>query len=356
MKQKIDQGYCLFGAEALLGRLQELTKEIEGVRAAEDIEYIHRMRVASRRMRAAFALFESCLPRKRQADWQLEIKRITRALGAARDLDVQLDWLQHCLEGVTERRQQTGIKRLLLRLRQQRDRAQAKVLTTLDELTASRVTDDMGQALRQMLVQARLQQVEANSPELYHRAAEAISLKLEEFLAYEAYVYHPDHIAELHAMRIAAKRLRYTMEIFAPLYESKLKSPLRVVKDVQEILGDLHDTDVWIQFLPQFLEDERARAVEYYGHPRAAARFKAGIALLKADRQQHRNEQYEKFVAFWQRTQERGVWSKLRDTVQAKAPTVAEDQPEAPTLAPDGAAPELDIVADEASHAPPETV
>ena len=88
MKQKIDQGYCLFGAEALLGRLQELTKEIEGVRAAEDIEYIHRMRVASRRMRAAFALFESCLPRKRQADWQLEIKRITRALGAARDLDV----------------------------------------------------------------------------------------------------------------------------------------------------------------------------------------------------------------------------------------------------------------------------
>ena len=83
--------YCLFGAKSLLNRLQNVAKEIDGVRKPDDIERIHDMRVATRRMRSALALFEKCLPGKKAKAWNKQMRRVTRALGAARDADVQMD-------------------------------------------------------------------------------------------------------------------------------------------------------------------------------------------------------------------------------------------------------------------------
>ena len=341
MKPKIDEGYSLFGIEALRQRVPALTAQIEGVRAAEDIEAIHQMRVATRRLRSALTLFEECLPRKRFDDWETGIKDITRVLGAARDTDVQIEVLEHFLSGVTESKLQVGIKRLLLRLTQTRAQLQIKVIKALDELQAGGIIEEMNQTLYERLVQARLDQIDSPSPDLYRRAAAAINLRLEEFLAYDVYVHQPDRVTELHAMRIAAKRLRYTMEVFASLYEDNLKESLKAVKDAQEILGDIHDCDVWVQFLPQFLEEERARTLEYFGHARSAQRFTLGILLLQQDRQQVRNQRYEDFVKFWERSQDKNVWNSLRETMQMQVVEVIElgppeaddslEQPEIPS-------------------------
>lgn len=327
-----DESYCLFGTEALLKRLQALTQEAEGVRKAEDIECIHRMRVASRRLRSALVLFEGCLPRKKFPDWQKQIRRITRSLGAARDTDVQIDFLAQFLEGLAQVEQaqgvppyHAGVERLLLRLRQHREGSQADVLHALDQLEASHIADEMGQVLRQQLVQARLDRVDGHSPYVYQEACLRISLQLEEMLAYESYVYQPEHVTELHAMRIAAKRLRYTMEVFASLYPDELKEPLRTVRDVQEMIGDIHDCDVWVQYLPQFLEEERARTLEYFGHARSFRRLVAGILYFQQDRQQRRVTRYQDFVKSWQRTQKQGVWENLRQTLQA--PLAAQQPP-----------------------------
>ncbi len=359
-----DESWCLFGSEALLKRLQALTQEISGVRQAEDIEYIHRMRVASRRLRAALTLFEDCLPRKMFPGWQKQIRRITRALGAARDTDVQLAFLQTFLDnlkasvmvsdrlqpasGPQERGQaetlsgnlegnpptpqatglqarpapgnpayQAGLERLLLRLRQRRQQLQTDVLQALDRLEASRTVDELGQVLRQNLVQARLHRINPHAPSVYQQAYQAISLKLEELMAYDPYVYRPENVAELHALRIAAKRLRYTMEIFAPLYPGELKEPLHIVRDIQEMVGEIHDCDVWVQYLPQFLEEERRRTLEYLGHTRPFRRLAAGLLYLQQDRQQYRAQRYEEFVDLWKRAQKQGVWDHLRQTLQA---------------------------------------
>ncbi|HEY4721418.1 MAG TPA: CHAD domain-containing protein, partial [Anaerolineae bacterium] len=155
------------------------------------------------------------------------------------------------------------------------------------------------------------------------------------------YVHQPDRVTELHAMRIAAKRLRYTMEVFASLYEDNLKESLKAVKDAQEILGDIHDCDVWVQYLPQFLEEERARTLEYFGHARGAQRFTPGIVLLQENRQQVRNQRYEDFVKFWERSQDKNVWNSLRETMQMQVVEVIElgppeadnsqEQPEIPS-------------------------
>ena len=312
--------YTLFGAEALRQRLPALNAQLAGVRTADDIEAIHQLRVATRRLRAAFTLFADCLPNKRGDEWQREIKRITKALGAARDTDVQFAWLRQFLARATDPAWRPGINQLLLRLHQQRQHLQIEVITALDRLEISRTLDDLETLLRDQVVQARLHHVDPYTPEVYLRAAAAIRLRLEHFLAYNGCVYQPEHNTELHAMRIAAKRLRYTLEIFAELYPDTLKPPIKAVKEMQDLLGDLHDSDVWIAFVPQFMREERARATDYFGVDTYADRFTPGLLALQADRQQYRRQCYENFVTAWERALADEVWNKLRQGLTVDAP------------------------------------
>ncbi len=91
-------GPCVFGIGRLLPLIDVISTEIAGVRAADDIEQVHRMRVASRRLRAALPLFSSCFSEKDFRHWMHEIKKVTSALGAARDTDVQIAFLKKYLK------------------------------------------------------------------------------------------------------------------------------------------------------------------------------------------------------------------------------------------------------------------
>jgi len=309
------ESYCLFGAKSLLNRLQNVAKEIDGVRKAEDIECIHDMRVATRRMRSALALFENYLPGKSSKKWNKRMRSVTRALGTARDADVQMDFLQKFFDSLTESRYRPGIQRLILRLRQNRESAQEKVMRAMDQLELSGVLEEMGGTLRRIRVRARMNHVDENSPYVYQQAYLAISLRLEDMLAYETYVSQPERMEELHAMRIASKRLRYTMEAFDPLYPGDFKQSLKTVRKVQTMLGDIHDCDVWVDYLPQFLEEERARTVKYYGHARPLNRLKTGILFLQQERQKRRTELYREFVEFWQQVQDQNLWDNLLEKI-----------------------------------------
>ncbi|MBM3240805.1 CHAD domain-containing protein [Candidatus Poribacteria bacterium] len=318
MKNELDESYCLFGAQTLLKRLRDLIQEIDGVRQAEDIEHLHRMRVASRRIRSTLALFEECFPQKMVKTWRKQMRRVTRTLGDARDADVQIDFLETFLDSLEEARYRAGIKRLLLRIRQQREGLQRKVITVMDRLEASDVLENIEETLRQIRIHGRLNQVDVHTSLVYQQACLAISLKLDEMLAYEPYVRQPERVEELHAMRIAAKRLRYTIEVFEPLYHEELKSSRQVVREVQTILGDIHDYDVWVEYLPQFLEEERVRTLEYFGHTRPLNLLKAGILYLQQECQQRRDQRYKEFVEFWEELQHQAVWENLGQILHAR--------------------------------------
>jgi CHAD domain-containing protein len=318
MEQTPKAGYALFGAEALLKRLQTLTQEIAGAGSAEDGESIHRMRVASRRLRAALDLFKDALPGKRISGWEKQVKRVTRALGAARDTDVQIAALNECLDRLTGPGRRAGIARLKLRLQQRRALLRADVVKVLRGWQESAVADDMGQSLRRALVRARLNQVLSVSPSFLEPAYSRIRQRLEEFLSYEYFVAQPEKVAELHAMRIAAKRLRYTLEIFAPLDADEFKEPLKAAREAQERLGDIHDDDVWAQALPRFIQEERERMVEYLGHARAFGRLAVGLRFFSGDRRRRRRRNYREFVRFWEKTQERDVWGRLGRSAQIR--------------------------------------
>ena len=90
-KRRPDPAVSSFAAQAALLQLRRLTAEMAGVRLNEDVEAIHRSRVASRRLRAVLDTFQGSLPEKKAARWLKQVREITRSLGAARDTVQGLD-------------------------------------------------------------------------------------------------------------------------------------------------------------------------------------------------------------------------------------------------------------------------
>ncbi len=297
-----------FGVQSLHDQLLLLTREIEGVIEAADPEYVHRMRVASRRIRTRLALFGSCLPDKKGREWNNNFRTVTKALGAARDVDVQIILVESFLKTLSSR-DTLGINRLLLRLRQKRSRLQKKVVRTMNRLAHSGVIHDMEGILRIMLSPFILEKDAGSQEYIFRAACEEISGRLSEVLGYTIYIHDPARISELHAMRIASKHLRYSLEAFEPAYEKKLAKYIKIVKNIQEMLGDIHDCDVWLEFLPEFLTEERELALEYIGHTRSVGRLKRGIESLLADRRAFREKRYREFVEYWE--QNTASWPAL---------------------------------------------
>ena len=73
--------------------------------------------------------------------------------------------------------------------------------------------------------------------------------KMNDFYRWQEYANQPYAQRELHNMRIAAKRLRYTLEIFEDFLPSECQSVRTEMEQFQEELGQLHDSDVMILML-----------------------------------------------------------------------------------------------------------
>ncbi len=310
-----------FASEALLSRLRALTQEIAGVRQARDPECLHRMRVAARRLHHTLGLFEVFLPPKKLVTWQKQMRRLLRALGPARDTDVQLAFLEQILVRLHKStvdeavQRQPGIERVRLRLQQRRAKLQDKVNAALDKWEASEVTLAMEHKLAQLAMDAEKASEAAGSCLREQAGAESLRC-LHELLAYESSVFQPEQVEALHAMRIAAKHLRYALEVYAPLLGDDVKLPLKFVRKLQDILGDLHDCDVWTIWLPTFMAKERVRTQRYFGHTRSFARLMLGLTYVRDERARHRTRRYQEFLELWQEIQARNVWSGLAETLQ----------------------------------------
>lgn len=89
-------------------------------------------------------------------------------------------------------------------------------------------------------------------------------VRLEDLYSWESYVDNPYNIRELHNMRIAAKRLRYTFEVFEDVLPNQSKPIVEELVKIQDELGILHDTDVMIALLRLCLgSQDTASIVDY---------------------------------------------------------------------------------------------
>jgi len=117
-------------------------------------------------------------------------------------------------------------------------------------------------------------------------ASRIVRTRLDELRGFADEALAPDAGAAQHDMRIAAKRLRYVLEIVGPCIGEEAPAAHRAAKELQSVLGDLHDCDL---MLPK---------VE-------------GIASLVAILRDRRERLFHDFVELWQAEASKGTWAAL---------------------------------------------
>jgi CHAD domain-containing protein len=236
--------------------LQRMLYHEPGTRKGEDIEELHDMRVATRRMRAAARVFSNYLNPQQMRPFLKGLRRTGRALGAVRDLDVFRDKVKRYLDTLPPE-QQDGLAPLLAAWRAQREAARGKMLAYLDSERYQRFKAQFAAFLEQPNAGALPVFTEDGEPipyRLRHVVPLAVHERLAEVRAYDEWVTQPDvPLERLHQLRISCKALRYTLEFFREVLAPEAKALIETMKEVQDHLGDLQDAVVACNLLRDFL-------------------------------------------------------------------------------------------------------
>ena len=155
--------------------------------------------------------------------------------------------------------------------------------------------------------------------------------RLDELHSFERAVHDPDARDELHDMRIAAKRLRYVLELSEPVLGAPARKGAKRAKRLQDLLGEIHDCDVHLPLVESHiarLRDEDAAAVAAAAAPNASdldpaaareaphRRHYAGLEALAAYLRARRSVLYRRFVRDWARLEKSGFRASLNGQVE----------------------------------------
>ena len=120
--------------QIIVNYFHEMMSYKEGAKEGADIEFVHEMRVTSRRLRAAMGNFADCFPKRSPFKKHYKkIRAITRTMGAVRDLDVLIVRFQNELTHLTEV-EQANIRGLIEHLQRKRKEARQPMLLLFEEL------------------------------------------------------------------------------------------------------------------------------------------------------------------------------------------------------------------------------
>lgn len=249
-------------AAAILRRqLRELLAHEPGTRLGEDIEELHDMRVATRRLRAAIELFGAALPVRAQS-LRRELGWLADSLGTVRDLDVQLARMEQMTawtSGWSGADHGVALAPLKSLLDAERADAQRALLAALDSARWDRLAAGL-------LALAR-QDGNRRLPAARTPAAIALPALIRE--RHDAIVRAARRArrsgipADYHRLRIRGKRLRYALEFTADIYAGGASKFVKKLTRVQEQLGSMQDAEVASTrlFTLATTEDERIGAL-----------------------------------------------------------------------------------------------
>ncbi len=227
-----------------------------GTRVGDDIEELHDMRVATRRMRAALRVFGNHLDMKRMAPFAKGLKRTGRTLGAVRDLDVFWEKTRQYLDTLQAERQ-GGLNPLHAVWQAEREKARDGMLTHLDSERYVEFREQFGDFLETPGAGALPELSESGEPlpyRLRHVLPVIVHQRLAAVRSYDEWVTGESvPLERLHQLRIAAKRLRYTLEFFEEVLGAEAKALIKEIKSLQDHLGDLQDAVVASTLLRDFL-------------------------------------------------------------------------------------------------------
>jgi CHAD domain len=163
---------------------------------------------------------------------------------------------------------------------------------------------------------------------LGENAARIIKARLDEMRSFAPTALEGKTKAQ-HDMRIAAKRLRYVLEVTGFAYGRPADTARRRARDLQDILGEIHDCEVMLPRIRDHLkrlQRDDAEAVRAKAgpapdlDPRLATRARhrtayRGLDVLAVYLEARRSLLTDRFVAFWARQEETGTWTRLERTI-----------------------------------------
>lgn len=219
--------------ESLRARLRTVSYylPLAARKSDRDVEYVHQLRVSTRRAVALLRIFRRLFTDK-HADWlDAQLKTIRRAAGAARDLDV----LGRQIAQWAELRPTAARSALLERVELCRDQAQKPVRKVQRKMRRR----EFAQRVDRIVKRVRWRGADAE-PTFAASAAGCLRTVAEPFFA--AAAGDMADLEALHRFRITAKHLRYSMEVFAAAFNSEFRTNLYpCVEEVQTRLGEIHD-------------------------------------------------------------------------------------------------------------------
>ena len=236
--------------------LLHLQGNLQGAMDTGDAEYLHQMRVALRRLRVVLRMAEKLRPDAQLAALLGEFAILGSALGRIREWDVFIAGVAEPLCAL--RAGDDGLQALLNICERQRTDSYA----TLRAVAQRRELQRLMLRLAIWMNGSYWQQAEEGAPQTRAFAKRYLQRLDKRYRQTEPQLNSTDS-GQLHALRIAAKKLRYSAECYASLYGKKeVGNYLRALGEVQEILGQINDVAVAHRLL-----DELAKTPELSGHP-----------------------------------------------------------------------------------------
>lgn len=242
-----------WAAAVLRVRFEEIAEARGAALNSEDIEGVHQMRVATRRLRSALRDFAPLMKRRPMKKVKRDLKLVADALGAARDQDVAIVALERLRQEAKDEQVKTGIEKLIEERRATRERTQLDLMETL----AVTAIEDLQNRFSAAIEASTERKKSARVVSFNEAGREAVSESLQEFCNLSRSLYEPFNIEELHELRIAAKRLRYAIELFTACWGEKIAPFAGEIAEMQSFLGEVHDADVWIANLSERLGDAK---------------------------------------------------------------------------------------------------
>lgn len=220
----------------------------EGSRLGRDSECVHRMRVATRRARAALRTASGVVEQEREEKLRAELAWLGGVLGNVRDLDVLIAHLRAEAESL-EPAGRNALKPVFSRLTAERRKARTSLLRALKSARYRQLLDELAEAaVREPTPNGRVR-LDKRAGKEFERLVKAMRTLPSE----------PTD-EELHRVRKLGKRARYAAELTEPLAPRKTATFVKRAKAFQDVTGEHQDAAVAGEKLREFVADESAAA------------------------------------------------------------------------------------------------
>jgi CHAD domain-containing protein len=251
------------GRKILLAEFVKMLQHETGSRSGEDIEDVHDMRVATRRMRSLFRLLQPYYKQSAVRDFKTELRHLAWTLGAVRDLDVLIDDIR-AYQAKQKAPKQADIQQAIDEMDKQRESVRHELVEVLDSRLYRRLVKDFSKFLTTPDAGAKSIPKDKVLPvQVRHILPIIIYHRLAAVRAYETVLADAD-AATLHALRIELKQLRYTLSLFSEVLGPQRDEYIDEVKKLQDCLGQMNDAVIARAFLGDFLKDNHLEALTNY--------------------------------------------------------------------------------------------